>query len=135
MQTIAPRTLPLTSERVLTIGDDHLNSVLRLYQKFAADSDFEKKFPRAAIYRILSDQEMSYYPKALNEILSEINSDPRELPLNEKFTTCDRASDEQIKCALGDMSLDEVRLLFTGPDPLHPSPESLLGRYISESGA
>ncbi len=36
---------------------------------------------------------------------------------------------------LGDMTLKEVQLLTYGKDPLNPSPQSLLGKYIAETGA
>ncbi|MES2767661.1 MAG: hypothetical protein V4596_00830 [Bdellovibrionota bacterium] len=36
---------------------------------------------------------------------------------------------------LGDMTLKEVQLLTYGKNPLKPSPESLLGQYIAETGA
>lgn len=32
-------------------------------------------------------------------------------------------------------TLEEMRILTYGPDPLHPAPESLLGRYLAETGA
>jgi hypothetical protein len=42
---------------------------------------------------------------------------------------------DEFKYAIGEMDLKEVQTLVYGSNPLKPSPESLLGRYIQESGA
>ncbi len=44
----------------------------------------------------------------------------------------------QLGCPIaiaGEKTLDEMKTLTFGSDPLHPDPESLLGRYLSETGA
>ncbi len=42
---------------------------------------------------------------------------------------------DSLVSALGKISYSELGMLVYGGDPLHPAPESLLGRYMAETGA
>jgi len=46
-----------------------------------------------------------------------------------------RAAEQSLRKLLGELSLEEVNRMVHGGDPLRPSAESLLGKYIRQTGA
>jgi hypothetical protein len=110
----------------------------------------------ADIYAILSDDEMSRYTTTLKKVLDAMTADASnaspmfklknafkvalkdQVPnasIPGRILALQKGGLPELKRALGDMTIDEVRIFVHGGNPLQPTPESLLGRYLQETGA
>lgn len=118
--------------------------------------------PRGWVARTLSDEEMGHRRKNLSEVLGSLERNGSEIgviDLARAFRSMlegkvpsrqieariqgllldhglgGGGASESLHRALGDMTLAEVGELVHGGSPLKPTPESLLGRYLHETGA
>lgn len=125
---------------------------------------FERLSPNAAAalpqqwaLRTLADEEMSYRQKNLAQVLKSLNGIERQITIGDLKTAfrsmlegkvpsyqiegriqglfSGNGSSESLNRALGDLTLTEVGELVHGGSPLKPKADSLLGRYLEETGA
>ncbi len=123
----------------------------------AVGSDLHSLLPKEAMLELLTDQEMRTFVDHFYRVTEAIAADSSAATLGEKFKNAVRAMLQgkvpadtiaarvdalsgtadlaTLRRAMGDMTLEETQRLIYGGDPLRPSPESLLGRYIAETGA
>jgi hypothetical protein len=71
---------------------------------------------------------------SLRDMLSDGFMVPQRT-IEERITASRQPNLENLRRALGELSLSEINELFHGGDPLRPTPDSLIGRYIAETGA
>ncbi len=127
------------------------------YQKLAENPEIATNFPPKLVAEVLTDIEMWYFAdnmalaieagarsasgqpltRMLNALKKELQKDFNVNPssIEERFSVNRPKNIEELRRLLGDMTLEEVQELTYGKNPLKPSPESLLGRYIAETGA
>lgn len=134
---------------------DTYNDYVALVQ---ANRDVRNLLPTAFVEEILVNPEFRYYSKNLKEFLDHFKaSSPSDIKTDERFRLAlretlkgkvpestieirisnlyGRSGGTRVIRALGDMTLGETQDLYYGSDPLHPSPESLVGQYLAETGA
>jgi hypothetical protein len=121
------------------------------------DADIARLFPEREVTRIFATEEMPYFERGLETIMSEIatlsavnGGSPfshletvlrRELHNKVPAAQVDQriqlflAGKSPIEPVLGENTLRETQILFHGGNPEHPTPESLLGQYLAETGA
>lgn len=127
---------------------------LENYAKLIAkDPEFAKLFAEWDVTRIFATEEMPYFERNLEELFQTLANE-KDLPSRElervlRAQLHNRVPASQveqriasfvrgeapIESILGDMTQDEVLLLYHGGNPLAPTPESLIGQYIAETGA
>jgi hypothetical protein len=127
------------------------------YLKLAEDPDIAKNYPYKLVAEVLTDIEMWYFGENLVKAIDAGAKNAAGKPitrmraaLRKEFETEDNVNassiDERLAITrpknidefrrmLGDMTLEEVQELTYGSNPLKPSKDSLLGRYIAETGA
>jgi hypothetical protein len=141
-----------------------LTEVLNLYQQLTGeDPALKALLPESEIYPLLADETMTYYPSILLQALRKMTAPapvpiPAPVPVLGRVEQFRHALSEVLagkvpaatihariaglethtpaayRRAFGDMTLEEVQLLVHGGDPLHPTPDSLLGKFLAESG-
>jgi hypothetical protein len=72
---------------------------------------------------------------ARDAVAAALRAELDTLDIDAQGRTAPHGSRESLERALGDLSLAEVQRRTWGNDPLHPSPDSLLGTYLRETGA
>jgi hypothetical protein len=136
------------------IATNRANAVAtyNLYKELAsgAKSGIRARFDDHSVARILTDESSSGYILRLKALLEAYQqSDESFSTVLGKFLEGKvpaRTIDSRVHNAipgnmpglhraLGEMELVEVQELTHGGDPLHPTPDSLLGKYIAETGA
>ena len=136
----------------------HLPPLYTQYKEMtAAAPDLAQLLPQAKVLELLSDPVMFLYPKVLGEVLNRVKADVTEATASQKFlnhlkevlknqvpaSTIEsriahlqhEANIRNLRRAFGDMEFSEVKMLYYGADFRTPSPDSLLGQYLAESGA
>lgn len=128
----------------------------------ANEPTFETLLPRNIVSYILWDPAFHYLVPSLRTLVMEFQRIGRENPsvsmeerwlsvlqnftpspplapspldLNDRKLFLSSENPSQVAQALSAMTLQDVQRRIYGEDPLHPSPESLLGQYISSTGA
>ncbi len=137
-------------ERWIAKGrNKEFTSVYQAYNTLkAARPEVEQVLPEAQVYALLADEEMSVYRKRIEDVLSRMQTVPQErafeemlhnkvpaAQIAERIAGLSAGTPDAFRRALGEMTIEEVRLLVHGGNPLQPTPESLLGQYIRETGA
>lgn len=132
-------------------------ATLESYERLTKnDAELEKLLSPDEIAEILANPESTYAPEMLAQLLTryegaktgsakeKIQSALDELlqdkvPASSIKSRIDnflaRKSDDALMRALGDMSFEETKELYHGGNPLKPSSDSLIGKYLSETGA
>lgn len=126
---------------------------LDLFDSMARDSAL---LPPRLVEGVLADEGQAIYAKNLRATLEAVARDRRRIPIDEKLKSAlklslrdqvparsiaERVRDlkggnaRSLRRALGELTLQESQELFHGPSSLRPSEESLLGRYLRETGA
>jgi hypothetical protein len=130
-------------------------------ENLAARGEFNQILPENLLLGVIADEEMLVYVRNLDWLLGRLN-DRGTLPADTREAVAQAAREllsgadlkvppatveariaeyvaapnaRSLRRLLGDMEFDEVQTLMHGGDPLHPSPDSLVGRYLQESGA
>jgi hypothetical protein len=126
-----------------------------LYQKISAGSDnkagdLRAIFDRPTVASLLTNEETSGYAVRLKKLLQtyqrtklslkellekSLKGVVPESSIQGRLNGEIRGNLTAIRRVLGEMELSEVQELVYGKKPLKPSPGSLLGKYISETGA
>jgi hypothetical protein len=126
-----------------------------------ARGEFNQLLPENLVLDVIADEEMLLYVRNLDWLLGRLN-DRGTLPADTREALAQAAREllsgsdlkvppstveariaqflqapdaRSMRRLLGDMELDEIQLLVHGGNPLNPSADSLLGRYIQETGA
>ncbi len=109
-------------------------------------------FPPERLVGLLAHPEMPYYSKIIGEILQvlEPNASPAdvtrvltqilhnrvpELSIASRIDALQRKVPGSLLRALGENTLTEMLELLHGGNALNPTPESLIGQYLAETGA
>jgi hypothetical protein len=127
-----------------------------LWQQAAQDPAIAQVLPRQQVLELVADAEMASYPRNLAKVLETALQNNNGEPLRNRVFMALRenlrdnvptsqierrlealalAEPNSLRRALGDLELAEVRELYVGANPLSPTPDSLVGRYLAESGA
>jgi hypothetical protein len=136
--------------------------ILTLIDALPEDSLSRRLLGGTDVHRLIADEENLFFSAQLRELLSRfgtheaaIHSDePRfaevlrtelrkilkgKVPAEQISSRIDdfvRTQDATtLRRALGQLSFDEMKGFMHGGNPLQPSPESLLGQFLSETGA
>lgn len=133
-----------------------VNALESFDQLRKAAPELSRLLRRSNVEQIVKDAEVPLYSQRLQEILGAVAKNASELPVEGKFKNAARQMLEgkvpastiearlsglrkrgllSLKRALGDLSLEETQIMLHGGNPLAPTPESWLGKYLQESGA
>jgi hypothetical protein len=131
---------------------------LATYRQLAAhDQVIARLFPEREVTRIFATEEMPYFERSLENLMSELAlmsgetgaAPSKYLAATLKVQLRNRvpaaqidqrielfmAGQSPIERILGENTSRETLVLFHGGNPLKPTPESLMGQYLSETGA
>ncbi len=122
----------------------------------AAGPEVDRLFPKSLVTAILAEEENAVLARNFRAILERAAADTGSAPATEKVQAALRSvldgrvpaktiepriralrsgSTIALRRALGDMTLAETQLLLHGGNPLRPTADSLLGKYLQETGA
>lgn len=137
----------------------YMAQVLSAYEQELKDEpDLAQILPPDEVHSLILDQEMSYYPQMLLKLMQNLRQDFQADTgddFKRKFRNAayemlkDQVPESSIESRiqefldhrasltrlLGDLTRKEVLELLYGSDLQNPDPQSLVGRYIMESGA
>jgi hypothetical protein len=135
--------------------------VIETYDNFRSHlesgaSSAARFFPEATVLRLVLDEERTIFAERLGELLrllpqnsfgpKEVEAElkrflPGRYPSKESLKKrianwqADPSSAENVRRLLGENNVKEAGLILHGGDPLKPSANSLIGRYLEETGA
>lgn len=156
---ILARPLARIEKAFATAGNDAnvltARETLALYQAAATDPAFLKLLPPKRVIPLLMNGEAPYFIEQLQVLLAHYQTSEAksvEARLQEAVTKAltgrvpatsiaprvaqiASGKKQDFLRALGDMTFEETQILLHGGDPLHPSPESLIGQYLEATGA
>ncbi len=120
------------------------------------DLELQLVLPPELIGKLASQLENEYMLKRLSEALDMVGKDKRNWSASTKFKAAlkkalvnnvpasqieerikglESISEESLKRALGQMTVEESAILLHGGNPLKPTKDSLIGQYIEQTGA
>jgi hypothetical protein len=127
-----------------------------IYEQMRAMPEMEALFPRDTIYRLMDQPASEFLIHNFKSIMDRVRADQSQATLIEKFRAAAREhlrdrvpasqleerinalgdqSPAAIERALGYMTVQETNLLLHGGNPQQPTADSLIGKYIAETGA
>jgi hypothetical protein len=150
-------------ERALVRNDQWLEpqvrSALELYERrFSPEAGdaLHALFPKAAALAVLADEELLQYSLRFAELLKKIDLTTRGTPQAKLTAAAKKLLKDKVPAAsvegriaayaaepnlknlrrlLGELELDEANELLHGGNPLRPTPDSRIGKFLAETGA
>jgi hypothetical protein len=143
----------IKEEPIFAPRAETLKIYLRLSER---DPELLRLIPESEFARLLADPERTYAPEMLDQLLRTLDKTSESDALVARLTRALRATlenkvpaksiDARIQAllagkkdsllrALGDMDLEETQELYHGGDFARPSKDSLIGKYLAETGA
>lgn len=133
-----------------------ISELLSQYERLCRDSNLVEYFPRNWVYRQLAEEEMTYYTLVMKDFFTSFSSAPARMSteqrvnfalrrvlrgrvpastISERIRALHAQEPNSFRRALGDMTFEETQILYHGGNPQDPTPESLIGQYLRETGA